>query len=188
MNTSRRWLVAAAAAVPAALLAGCAGLAGPRTVTISEAKLQALLARHFPLQRRLLLVFDASVPAPVLRLLPEQNRLGADFIVDVTDRLSGRSYRGHLDVETALRFEPADATLRLAHARVVAFDIESASASLNARARGIGSLLAEQVLDGLAVWQATPQQAERLRASGLEPRAVNVTTQGVEIALEPALR
>ena len=68
-----------AAGIVAAGLAGCAGLSGPRNVTLSQADLQSLVERQFPLQRRLLEVIDVNVARPSLRLLPERNRIGTDL-------------------------------------------------------------------------------------------------------------
>jgi hypothetical protein len=71
----------------ATLLAGCAALFGPRTVDVSQAQLEELLARRFPLSRRVLEIFDVTVSAPRLRLLPEANRIATDFDLSSSDRL-----------------------------------------------------------------------------------------------------
>ena len=53
------------------------------------------------------------------------------------------------------------------------------------QAQRIGALLAERVLEDLAVYRLKPQQAERLREAGLRTGAVTVTSRGVEVTLAP---
>ena len=69
-------------------LPGCAGLGGPRVVTLGEAELNTLVARQFPRQQRLLEVFDVEISRPALRLLPERNRLAVTLALSARDRLS----------------------------------------------------------------------------------------------------
>ena len=75
----RRHFLLPALAAGTTLIAGCAGLFGPRTVEVSQAQLEELLARRFPLTRRVLEIFDVTVSAPLLRLLPDANRIATDF-------------------------------------------------------------------------------------------------------------
>lgn len=187
MQPARRWAGIGLVCLAAALGAGCAGSIAPKSITIPEDRLRALLARSFPLRRRLL-VLDVEAPAPALRLLPEADQLALDLRVEVADRLSGRRYQGRLDLQSGLRFEPSDATLRLARVRVSALDFDALPPALARTANGIGALLAEQALEDLAVWQAAPRQLERLHAAGVRPGAVRVMPTGVEIMLEPLPR
>lgn len=106
------------ALISVAGLAGCAGLIGPQTLTLSEAELQALIARAFPLQRRVLELLDVQMSAPQLRLLPDSNRLAVALVVSTQDRVFGRSARGSLRFDAALRWDATEAAIRLAQVRV----------------------------------------------------------------------
>ena len=75
-----------------ALLGACA--TGPRTVSVSASELQAWIARRFPVERRVLEVFELRLSAPTVRLLPQDNRLVTELNLLATDRLSGRSQQG----------------------------------------------------------------------------------------------
>jgi hypothetical protein len=52
------------------LLSACASIVGPRTVTITQDELQQKLAAKFPLQKRVLEVFNVTVATPSLMLQP----------------------------------------------------------------------------------------------------------------------
>ncbi|WP_229425383.1 hypothetical protein [Massilia sp. Se16.2.3] len=72
MNTRARrtLLTGLAVAAGATLLASCASILGPRDVDIPLSSLQAGLERRFPLDHRLLQLFDLRLARPQLRLLP----------------------------------------------------------------------------------------------------------------------
>jgi hypothetical protein len=177
----RQWAAAliAAIGVPAGL-AGCAGL-GPRNVTLSAADLQALLERQFPLQRRLLEVIDIDIARPVLRLLPERNRIATDLELRATERLSGRHVRGSLALDYALRYEPSDASVRLTQVRVQEARLDLGSGPLSAPGARVGALLAERLLDDAAIWRADPQGLQRLQRAGIAAADIVVTARGIEV-------
>lgn len=169
------------------LLAGCAGF-DPRTVVLGESEIAALLAREFPQQRRVLQVVDVTMASPRLRLLPERNRIGTELDLAAAERITGRSVRGSLALDYALRFEPVDSSVRLTQVRVDRVHLETAGAVLPASAQRIGGLLAERLLDELVIWRARPEHAELMRRLGVNTGIVNVTARGVEIALAPGPR
>lgn len=120
-------LTAPASGLLTGLLVGCAGLGGPTVITLSEAEIAALIQRSFPLTRRVLEVFDVQLQAPHLRLLPEQNRLSADLTLSTQDRLFGRTARGQLLFDSALRYDARDATVRLTQVRVQQVSLSAGS-------------------------------------------------------------
>ena len=120
-------LTAPASGLLIGLLVGCAGLGGPTVITLSEAEIAALIQRSFPLTRRVLEVFDVQLQAPQLRLLPEQNRLSADLTLSTQDRLFGRTARGQLLFDSALRYDARDATVRLTQVRVQQVSLSAGS-------------------------------------------------------------
>lgn len=196
-------LLSAPAALGAvALLAGCAGLGGPRVITLGEAELARLVGASFPVERRLLEVLDVQLAAPTIALLPERNRLSVLLRLKSTERLFGRSLEGRLRFDSALRYEPADASVRLTQVRVVQLDLGATSTDLppdgvragdggagaQASAAGwlqrLGPALAERVLDELSIYRLGAARLAQLREHGLQPGAVTVTARGVEITLQ----
>ena len=178
----RHFAAAVALAVCApALLSGCAGLSGPRTVTLTEADLQRLVERQFPHQRRVLEVIDVTVARPTLRLLPERNRVGTDLDLIATERLSGRTVRGSLALDYALRFEPSDATVRMQQVQVQEARLDLGSGPLSATGARVGALLAERLLDEFVLYRADAQRIELMQRAGITSADVVVTARGIEI-------
>jgi hypothetical protein len=168
------------------LLSACA--AGPRTVSVSASELQALVAKRFPVERRLFEVFELRLSAPAVRLLPQDNRLATELDLMATDRLSGRALQGWLGLSFALRYEGADGTLRLMQPRVERFDVGDGSAKgsrLGAQAQHLVGPWAEQLLDDWVVYRLKSEQLAALRAAGYRPGTLTVTAQGVDIVLLP---
>jgi hypothetical protein len=174
------------ATVAAAASLGCAGLGGPPTVTLSERELAALLTQSLPVDRRLAEVFDVTLSRPRLRLLPERNRLAAEIAVQARERVLGVAWRGTLDFDAALRWEPRDHSVRLAQVRVN--DLRSDGAMPDAATRGaerLAGAIVERVIEDLSLYALPAERAEPLRRNGLAPGAVTVTPRGVEITFAP---
>jgi hypothetical protein len=184
----RNRLLGCGLALACLLLAACAELVGPRSISLDEAELSTLLARRFPMQRGVLDVFELQLSAPRLRLIPQDNRLATEFSMLGTDRRSGRSIEGRLALNYALRYEPSDTSIRLSRPRVERFDIGAdagGAARLGAGSQRVAIALAEQWLDDMVVYRIKPERIETLRAAGYQPGALKVTAQGLEITFEP---
>ncbi|OGB05662.1 MAG: hypothetical protein A3E25_14585 [Burkholderiales bacterium RIFCSPHIGHO2_12_FULL_69_20] len=176
-------------------LPGCAGLGNPSVITLGEAELAALVARAFPLNRRVLEVLDLQLSAPRLRLQPDFNRVSVALTLRAHERLRGGNGRGRLVFDSALRYEPQDASVRLTQVRVQQVDFMPgssagpASAALDVLtaqpgpAYRIGRALAELALEDLAIYRLSADRQASLRQRGLQPGAVMVTARGVEITL-----
>lgn len=184
----RRHLLLTLAVGAAALPSACALFDGPDHVTLSLVELQTLVQRAFPVERRLLEVFDASVGAPLLSLLPERNRLGAELEVNLRDRILGGRWQGTLIFDGSLRWNAADQTLRLADVRVQDLRFVTAGALPRSAAERLGAVLAEWMLDNLVLYRLTPERAARLDRLGRTPAGVAVTRRGVEITFAPVSR
>jgi hypothetical protein len=181
-TTSRRAAVAAALAT---LLAACAGI-DPRHVTFSEADLQSLLERRFPRQQRLMEWLDVTLARPSLRLVPERNRIATALDLAASERLSGRSLRGSLAIEHALRFEPSDATLRLTHVKVEAIQLELAGTPLSGQAARLGGMVAERLLEDFVIYRVGDDKRALLERAGVNNADVAITARGVELRFAPA--
>jgi hypothetical protein len=88
-----------------------------------------------------------------------------------------------MSLESGLRFEATDASLRLADVRVDEFAFDSGGASLPIQGQRLGSLLAEHLLDNVAVYRMKPEQADMLHRFGLRNADIAVTTGGVHLTL-----
>ena len=181
MNRRLALLTLATPGFAATGLTGCAGLGRPRTLTLSQADLQARIERHFPHQRRVLELIDVTVARPSLRLLPERNRIATDLDLSATERLSGRTVRGSLALDYALRYEPGDASVRLTQVQVQEARLDLGSGPLSASNARIGALLAERVLDDFVIYRADPERLKLLQRAGITAAEIVVTARGVEV-------
>jgi len=174
-----------AALAGAAVLAGCAAFLGPRTVEVSQAQLEQLLAQRFPVTQRVLEIFDVTVSAPRLRLMPESNRVAADFDVGSIERLLRSQHRGLLSLSFGLRFEAADNTLRVTQVRVERVQIDGAPAPLQRHLERLGTLVAEQSLDDQVLHTLRPKDVEAVQGRGYRPSELRVTPNGLLVTLLP---
>jgi len=184
---SRRQLLANGGAFASMLLAGCAALApGPRTVEISKAKLAELINRQFPFSSRYLALFDVSLSAPQVRLMPAENRIGTAFSYSLGSLLLGaRLFQGQLDLSYSLRFEPADNSVRLSQVRVEGFDVPGVPPLYASRANRLGTLLAESLLQDLVIHRLRPEDLQAARGWGYQPSALRVLPGGLQLQLDP---
>jgi len=189
-TTSRRHLLATSGALAVLLLAGCAALApGPRTIEISEAKLAELINRQFPFNSRYLELFDVSLSAPRVRLMPDENRIGTAFSYSLGSLLLGaRPFQGQLDLSYGLRFEPTDNTVRLSQVRVEGFEVPGVPPLYASRANRLGALLAESLLKDLVIHRLKPEDLQAARGWGYQPGALNVLPGGLRLQLDPVPR
>jgi hypothetical protein len=178
--SSRRGALAGLASLLGLALAGCAGL-GPRNLTLSQADLQTLIERQFPRERRVLEVVDLSLARPVVRLLPERNRIATELDLSAVERLSGRSLGGRLALDHGLRYEPSDATVRLAQVRVSELTLDIDGTPLSVQAARLGGALAERVLDDFVIYRLADERRQALRRAGLERADFVVTPRGIEL-------
>lgn len=176
-----RRFAATTIALAMAFLAGCAGLGGPRSVTLTQEQLQTLVERQFPRQQRLLEVIEITVARPTLRLLPERNRLATDLDLSAIERLSGRAVRGSLALDYALRYEPSDASVRLAQVHVQDAKLELGSGPLSPSSARVGALLAERLLDDFVIYRADAQKLKLLQQAGITAADIAVTSRGIEL-------
>lgn len=168
-----------------ALLAGCASV--PRTIEVPREKLQAALDRRFPAQARFLELLQVQLSAPQLHLQPESNRLRTDFGLQLSDRLLlRRALQGNLDLSFGLRYEPSDASIRLADVRVERLDLRGLPEQWADSLTRLGPFVTEKMLEDVRLHSFTPEELNR--AQGWTPSELRVTSTGVRITLQPPVR
>ena len=184
MNISRAFRATLIAAF-AMLLAGCAGIGGPRTITFTESELTRLLERAAPVDRRLLEVIDVHVSAPRVKLLPETNRLFTELDVSTTERMSGKTYGGRITLDYALRYDDTAKAIRLTQVRLGKFELDGVPSPTMRGLNRLGVLIAETMLDDLVLYRFKPSDLRDAEGRGYKPGAVTVTSRGVEVTLAP---
>lgn len=165
--------------------ARAAGLGEARSITVGEAELARLVEQRFPFELRVPDLADARAIQPRLRLLPQSNRLALDVDLQLTERVIGASYRGRMAFDAGLRYDAADPAVRLSQARVRSFRFDSLPGEFAASVNRVGRELAEQMLEGQAVYRPRSQDLKTAELLGYRPGAITVLADGVRIALEP---
>lgn len=183
MNIARRIRTLFLLAASAIFLSACAALGGAKTITFSDADLTRMLETHAPFQRRLLDVLDVRINHPSVRLLPESNRLSTDLDVWTTERISGKTYSGHIAVDYALRYDEALQAIRMTQVRVNKLQIDNLPSPEKTGLNRLGSLIAEQLLDGAVLYRFKSSDFKNAEGRGYKPSAVTVTSRGVEVTL-----
>ena len=167
------------------VLSGCASLIGTHDVDISESQLNLLLARQFPMERKVLEVIDLNISNPLIQLIPESNRVGTELDVTALDRLFGSSAMGHVKLDYGLRFQPSDHTIRMTQVRVRELTLSSGSNSLRGAAQRIGGLVAENALENLVLYRMKPAQADEMDRLNLVASPITVTARGLHMTVSP---
>lgn len=165
------------------LLAACA--IGPRDITLSETELQGLVERHVAKEHRVAEVIDLKLERPRIRLLPERDRIASALDITALERISGRVLRGSLSAEHTLRYEPADATLRIAQLRVQDFQLDLGAGLLTGPAARLSAVIVERALADAVVWRASESQRDALARAGVQRADIRVTPRGVEVKFAP---
>ena len=167
------------------VLSGCASLLGTHDVDISESQLTVLMARQFPMERKVMEVIDLNITNPVLTLIPQDNRVGTELDVTAIDRLFGSTALGHVKLDYSLRFQPSDHTIRMTQVRVRELSLSSGSNNLHGAAQRIGGLVAENALENLVLYRMKPAQADEMDRLNLVASPITVTPQGLHMSVSP---
>ncbi len=188
MNYFQRISSLLLAASMALFLAACASVMGPKTMTFTDADLARMLETHGPFQKRLLEVLDVRVQRPTVRLLPETNRLSSDLDLVTTERVSGKTYTGHISVDYGLRYDDAVQGIRMTQVRVNKLQIDGLPNPEKTGLSRLGALIAEQMLNDVVIYRFRPNDLKNAEGRGYKPGAVTVTSRGVEVTLAPVGR
>jgi citrate lyase gamma subunit len=162
------------------LLAACASI-DPRRVMLSAAEVQTLVERQFPRQQRVMELLDVTLVNPVVKLVPERNRLATTMDLLASERLSGRSLRGSLSIDHSLRFESSDASVRLANVKVEDLKLELAGSPLTGQAARLGALLAERALNDFVIYRVSEERRQTMARVGVNNADIAVTSRGIEL-------
>ena len=192
MNTAmkRRTLLATGAALsiraPAAAAAESAS--GQPRYTVSAAQLQRLVSERFPVRYPVADLFDLYLQAPRLRLMPDRNRIAAAMAMRAEGPALRRGYDGNFDVDFALRYEPADQSIRAHRLRVHSFRLPGLAPEMLMLFEGYAQALSERSLLEVVVHRLQPRDLALADTMGLQPGEITVTDEGLAIGFIPKPR
>jgi hypothetical protein len=182
---TRRAAKALFAIVACSLLASCASLLGPRQVELPLDKLQAGLDRRFPLDNRMLELFDVRLSRPMLSLIPERDRVALTMHAAVAPPFLKQSWNGSLDLSGRLYVDAARGAVFMSEPRVERFVLDGINESYQRQLTKAANILMDKVIGDVPVYSF---QMEDLRYGGVQfvPTRMTTTSRGLLVTLEPA--
>jgi hypothetical protein len=183
---ARRIFIIASSLAAAATLSSCASLLGPREVDIPLPKLQASLDRRFPVDNRLLELFDVRLSRPQLAVLPG-DRVALTVDASVAQSFLRNPLAGTLAFSGRLYVDQAKNGVYLAEPRLERFAISGLDESVTRQlSRAANGLLDRAILD-IPVYSF---RMDELRYAGVQyiPTRIATTSNGLRVSLEPAVQ
>jgi hypothetical protein len=152
---------------------------------VSASALQQAVEQRFPLRYPVPGLLDLDVQSPRLQLLPSQNRVGAVLAVQAAGPALNRRHSGTLALDFALRFEPADRSLRAHQLQFGRLQFPSLQPGVVNLLNTYGPALAAQALNELVLHTFTGQDLALPERLGLQPGKITVIADGLVVALVP---
>lgn len=166
------------------LLASCASVVGPRRVELSQARLQAGLARRFPLRNRMLELFDVRLTNPQLLIQPETDRVVLALDVSVAPPFMRQSWNGSMALSGHLDLDPARNAVFLTNTHVDRFDIAGIDGGRTRDLERAADLLLSQFVHDMPVYTF---RSEDLRYAGVQfvPTRLETAPGALFVTIEP---
>jgi hypothetical protein len=187
IHKNPRSLARLACIVVVCVTAACTGM-GARTVDVPMDKLQASLDKRFPMNTTFAELFDLKIIAPKLSAMPAANRIATELGLSLLPRFTKRSFEGTLTMDSELRFEASDSTVRLVNPHVQSFDLPGFKLSDTAQGDlNLGKLAAgfiESAMNDMVVHEVKTDDLKRL-GTQWKPQDIKVTASGLSVTLLP---
>lgn len=153
--------------------------------TVTAEQMREALARRFPRRYKAGGFLALDMQAPALRLLPKENRLGADIQLEASGPALPDRHAGVFDLDFALRYEASDQSIRAHQLKVNTLRFSGMPARQAELLTAYGPTLAEQALRDVVLHQLRPQDLMLADGLGLEPGSITVTARGLLVAFVP---
>lgn len=149
--------------------------------TVTAEQMREALAKRFPRRYKAGGFLALDMQAPALRLLPKENRLGADIQLEASGPALPDRHAGVFDLDFALRYEASDQSIRAHQLKVNTLRFSGMPARQAELLTAYGSTLAEQALRDVVLHQLRPQDLMLADGLGLEPGSITVTAKGLSV-------
>jgi len=182
--TRRTLLTSLAAASGAVLLTSCASLLGPRDVDLPLSKLQASLDRRFPMDNRVLELFDVRLTRPQLAVHPG-DRVSLTVDATVAQSFLRQPLAGTLAFSGRLTIDQARSGVFIAEPRIERFAINGLDQAMQRQLTRAANDLMDKVVLDIPVYSF---RTDELNYAGVQyvPTRIATTGTGLRVSLEPA--
>ena len=179
----RRFFLAAAAA--STLWMSACSQPVPTKVSVPQAQIEQGLQARFPKQFPIAGLLQITLQQPQLLLLPVSNQLQANLAVQQAGPALRQNFGGQMQVRFGLYYEPKDRSVRAQRVEVLGLELQEASPAMSEMVQTYGLRLAQQALEGFALYTVPAEELALADSLGLQPGAISVTSQGLDVAIEP---
>ncbi|MDP3355652.1 MAG: DUF1439 domain-containing protein [Polaromonas sp.] len=149
--------------------------------TVTAEQMREALAKKFPRRYKAGGFLALDMQAPALRLLPKENRLGADIQLEASGPALPERHAGVFDLDFALRYEASDQSIRAHQLKVNTLRFSGMPPRQAELLTAYGPVLAEQALRDVVLHQLRPQDLMLADGLGLEPGTITVTARGLVV-------
>ena len=180
----RRLLGIAALLLGSGLLTSCAGLIGPREVEVPLYKLQAGIERRFPVNNRMLELFDVQLSRPQLSLPDGTDRVAIGLDAHVAPPFIKQSWNGSLALSGRLVVDQARGAVFMVEPNVDRFELSGVDETRQQQLTKVANVLMNKVIRDVPVYSF---RMEDLRYAGVQfvPTRIRTRPDAVLITLEP---
>lgn len=167
-----------------ALLASCATMSGPRDVELTASRLQQGLEKRFPMNQRVLEMFDIRLTHPQLAMLPEQERIAVTIDTAIGTPLAAQPWNGSLALSGRLAVDAARNAIVLRDARLDRLGADGMDETHQRMLGRVATLVADRVIKDFVLYTFKP---EDLRHFGVQytPTVIKTTANALVITFEP---
>ncbi len=175
----------AAIALACAALASCASLVGQRQIEIPLDKLQAGIDRRFPVDDRVLELFDIRLSRPQLMLRAGSDRVALRMAAYVAPPFLRQSWRGSLALSGRLVVDAARGAVLITEPRVDTFAIDGVDEARQRQFGRVANVLMNKVIRDVPVYSF---RMDDLRYAGVQfvPTRITATADALLVTVEPA--
>lgn len=180
MFCRRLFLVTVAAA---GLLLSACSQAVPTKISVTQAQLEQGLRTHFPKKFPIAGLLQLQMQLPQLQLVPQSNQLQTNLPVELSGSVLRQSVTGQMQVRFGLVYAAKDRSVRAERVEVLALELNDASPAMAEMVQTYGLRVAQQALEGFALYNVPSEELELVESLGLQPGAITVTNQGLDVAI-----
>lgn len=175
----------AAVALACTALASCASLVGQRQIEIPLDKLQAGIDRRFPVDNRVLELFDIRLSRPQLMLQAGSDRVALRMEAYVAPPFLRQSWRGSLALSGRLVVDAARGAVLITEPRVDTFAIDGVDEARQRQFGKVANVLMNKVIRDVPVYSF---RMDDLRYAGVQfvPTRITATADALLVTVEPA--
>ena len=165
-------------------LAACVSLVGPRDIELPLSKLQSGLDRRFPLNNRVLELFDIQLTRPQLSMLPESGRVALSLDALVAPPFTRQSWRGNLVLSGRIYADAVGGAVLMAEPMLDRFTVDGVDEGKQRQFAKLANVLMANVVSDVPLYHFKP---EDLTYGGVRfvPTRITTTARGLLVSVEP---